>query len=355
MKSEKGKQIDLEQIRRFLREYDGPERNIMEVCGSHTEAVAKYGIPSLLSPKLHLLSGPGCPVCVTTSSYIDRLIELSHRPATCIVTFGDLIRVPGSRTSLSREKGKGAAVEMVYSPMDLLEMARKNPKSEYIFAAVGFETTAPVYAMLLEAVLEEGLENVRLLTAIKTMPEVINHLLAGGAPIDGFLAPGHVSVVTGSGIFCPIAKEYGIPFGVSGFGARELLLALYGIVMNFGRGEVLNYYPSVVTEQGNERAQKLVDTYFEKTDAVWRGLGTVPGSGKVLRSEYRRYDAGSMGLDRDEKMNPACCCDQVLMGKRKPSACPLFGKACNPLHPQGACMVSTEGSCFSYYANKRTD
>lgn len=351
--------MDIEQIKDYLKNYDGPDRNIMEVCGSHTEAVAKYGIPSLLSPRLHLLSGPGCPVCVTTSSYIDRLIALSRKPHTCVVTFGDLIRVPGSRMSLAQAKGDGARVEMVYSPLDILELAEREPETTFVFAAVGFETTTPVYAMLLDTLLEKNggsdTGNIRLLTSIKTMPQVIRHLMKAGAPIDGFLAPGHVSVVTGSAVYEPIAEEFQIPFGVSGFGAGELLVALYGIVQNFGRGVVKNYYPAVVTRSGNEKAAEMIDRYFQTADATWRGLGVVADSGKLLREEYAGFDAGSAGLDRDEKINPACCCDQVLTGRKKPVECPLFGKVCNPMNPQGACMVSTEGSCFSYYVNKRTD
>ena len=345
--------MNFEHITHFLRNYDGPEMNIMEVCGSHTEASARYGIPSLLSPRLHLLSGPGCPVCVTTTAYIDRLIELAVREKTCVVTFGDLIRVPGSHTSLADAKGQGARVEMVYSPMDILELAEKEPDVTFVFAAVGFETTTPVYAMLMDTILSSPesprYQNLRLLTSLKTMPEIICKIMENGAPIDGFLAPGHVSAVTGSRIFEPIAKKYRIPFGVAGFGAEELLLAIYGVVQHYGQGVVKNYYPSVVTEEGNLKAAALVQRYFEPSDAVWRGMGIVEGSGRVLRQEYQKYDAGSMGLNEDVKINPACRCDQILMGKAAPSDCPLFRTACTPEHPQGACMVSAEGSCFSQY------
>ena len=347
--------VTLSDVKDFLLNYDGPKFNIMEVCGSHTGAIAKNGIPRMLSPRIHLLSGPGCPVCVTPSSYIDRLLVLSEEPDTVIATFGDLIRVPGSRESLADKKGAGAEVLMVYSPMDVIEHAKENPHKNYIFAAVGFETTTPVYACLLEAIEKERLSNVKFLTAIKTMPEVISYLMEHDAPIDGFIAPGHVSVVTGYGVFEPIAEKYHIPFGVSGFSGNELLLALYGIVKNAGRGVVKNYYPSVVTRDGNTDAQELTDRYFETCDAVWRGMGSVIGSGRVLRDEYRKYDAGSFGLTGDEKKNAACSCDQVLMGKLKPYECPLYGKVCTPMSPQGACMVSTEGSCFSYFANGRDD
>ncbi len=346
---------DLEEIKKYLKEYDGPEMNIMEVCGSHTEAVAKNGIPGMLSKKIHLLSGPGCPVCVTPSAYIDKLIALSEDEKNVIVTFGDLLRVPGSELSLNDAKGMGRRVEMVYSPLDIITLSKKEPERTFIFAAVGFETTTPVYALLLDKLIREGVRNVKLLTALKTMPEVIAYLMDNDAPIDAFLAPGHVSTVTGYGIFKPLASRYGIPFGVAGFKGEELLIALYGIVKNRGNGVVKNYYPSVVTEKGNEKAEEVIDRYFIKTDAVWRGMGNVPHSGRMIRDEFKDFDAGSEGLTEDKKKNKACSCDKVLMGKMKPADCPLYGKVCNPLNPQGACMVSQEGSCFSYYVNKRTD
>ena len=375
--SSSARQLDM--IREYLACYDGPKLNIMEVCGSHTAAISKNGIRGMLSDHIHLISGPGCPVCVTPSSYIDRLIELALEEHCCIVTFGDLLRVPGSEKSLSMAKGDGARVEMVYSPLDVVELAKREPEVQFVFAAVGFETTTPVYALLMQQLLEEGLENVRLLTALKTMPPVIDYLCANGAPVQGFLAPGHVCVVTGSRAFAALAKKYQIPFGVSGFEAREILLALYGIVkaasggMADGmsdkascgvagaasgseegsqnqRGIVMNFYPSVVSEEGNLRAQQLVERFFAPADACWRGMGVIPASGLLLQPEFQRFDAGSAGLARDQKKNVACCCDQVLMGRMAPDQCPLFGKVCTPLTPQGACMVSTEGSCFSWYA-----
>lgn len=339
----------------YLKNYDGPEMNIMEVCGSHTAAIAKNGIPRMLSPKIHLISGPGCPVCVTPSAYVDKLLELAENPKNCIATFGDLIRVPGSTKNLSIASGEGARVEMVYSPMDVISLAKENPDTNYIFAAVGFETTTPVYALLMETLIQEKLENVQLLTAIKTMPEVIDYVCASGSGVNAFIAPGHVSVVTGSKIYKPIAEKYQIPFGVSGFAGKEMLTALYGIVKARGRGVVMNFYPSVVSENGNENALALIDKYFEKAPAVWRGMGRIEGSGKVLKAEYAKYDAGSKGLDEDIKQNKACNCADVLVGKIRPYQCPLFGKVCTPETPQGACMVSTEGSCFSYLTSNRKD
>ncbi|MBR0398757.1 MAG: hydrogenase formation protein HypD [Eubacterium sp.] len=344
---------DIDKIKKYLAEYDGPEMNIMEVCGSHTGAIARFGIPGMLSDRIHLISGPGCPVCVTPSAYIDRLIELSLKPDTCVVTFGDLLRVPGSVRSLSQAKGEGARVEMVYAPTDMIRLAEQDPATTFVFAAVGFETTMPAYALLLEEVLQKHLTNVKLLTALKTMPEIIEALMESGAKIDAFIAPGHVSVITGSEIYRPLAERWKIPFGVAGFEGQELLHALYGIVLSRGCGRVMNFYPQVVTEKGNLAAQAAVAKYFEPADAVWRGIGMVKHSGRVLRPAYENFDAGSRSLNDDHKVNTACCCDRILTGAMRPSQCPLFGKVCTPLSPQGACMVSTEGSCFSWYSSHR--
>lgn len=345
--------MTLESVEAWLKAYDGPKMRIMEVCGSHTAAISKNGIPGMLSDKIQLLSGPGCPVCVTPSAYIDRLIELAEQPGTCVVTFGDLIRVPGSEKSLALAKGEGARVKMVYSPLDIIPLAKKEPETTWCFAAVGFETTTPVYAVLLDELIKNDITNVRLLTALKTMPEVIDYLMRSGADVQGFIAPGHVSVVTGADIWKPLAGKYSIPFGVAGFEGPELLAAIAGIVMNYGRGVVKNFYSRVVTPQGNVTAQEQVDKYFEKADVTWRGMGKIPGSGKVLRPEYSRFDAGSRGLDGDHKKNRACHCDEVLTGKITPRQCPLFGTVCTPVNPQGACMVSTEGACLSWLAGGR--
>ncbi len=343
--------MNLEEVKQFLKEYDGPQMRIMEVCGSHTAAISKNGIRGMLSPKIQLLSGPGCPVCVTPTAYVDRLVELAMTPDTCVVTFGDMLRVPGSKTSLSEATGLGAKAVMVYSPMEIVQMAEKDPQTTFVFAAVGFETTTPVYALLMEEVIEKKLDNVKLLTALKTMPGVIDYLCREGAKIQGFLAPGHVAAVTGSDIFKPLAEKYQIPFGVSGFEGEEILYALYGIVKEAGCGTVRNFYPQVVCAKGNEKAKTLVDKYFMQADATWRGMGNIPKTGRVLRKEYEMYDAGSQQLNEDNKKNKVCCCDKILMGKMKPQECPLFGKVCKPLTPQGACMVSTEGSCHSAFTS----
>ena len=216
------KKMALSEMRDFLANYDGPEMNIMEVCGSHTAAISKNGIRGMLSEKIHLISGPGCPVCVTPTAYVDKLIELAMTPNTCVVTFGDMLRVPGSKYSLSEVQGMGGRAIMVYSPMDIFALAEKEPATTFVFAALGFETTTPAYALLLEEVIERNIENVKLLTALKTMPGVIEYLCENGASIQGYLAPGHVAAVTGSDLFLPLAEKYQIPFAVSGFEGEEI-------------------------------------------------------------------------------------------------------------------------------------
>ena len=345
--------MSVNEARKIIESYDGPKIRVMEVCGTHTHEIFRLGIRNLLPENIELISGPGCPVCVTPSAYIDRLIDLSLQPDTCVVTVGERLRVPGRERSLSQAKGDGARVEMVYAPTDMIDLAEQDPATTFVFASVGFETTMPAYALLLDEVVQKHLTNVKLLTALKTMPEIIDALMESGAKIDAFIAPGHVSVITGSEIYRPLAKRWRIPLGVAGCEGPELLHALSGIVLSRGCGRVMNFYPQVVTEKGNAAAQDAVRKYFEPADAVWRGIGMVKQSGRVLRSEYEEYDAGSRSLNDDHKVNNACCCDRILTGAMRPSQCPLFGKVCTPLSPQGACMVSTEGSCFSWYSSHR--
>lgn len=344
--------LTIEEIGKRLGEYEGEEIRIMEVCGSHTAAIAKYGVRSILSPRIRLISGPGCPVCVTPTAYVDRLIELASTPKTAVVSFGDLLRVPGSRYSLSEAKGRGEDVRMVYAPMDTLKLAVEEPDTTFVFAAVGFETTAPVYTLLLDEIIGKGIGNVKLLTSIKTMPGVLRWLLDSETKIDGFLAPGHVCAITGSEYFAPLAKEYHKPFAVSGFEAEELLIAIYGLVQMIqeGRCTVENFYPSVVSAGANEVAFSQLEKYFRVTEAGWRGFGVVEESGLLLKPEYERYDAGSAGLFEDRKRNGACSCGEILKGEKTPWDCPLFGKVCTPQNPQGACMVSYEGSCLSAFS-----
>ncbi len=341
------------EYQKFLETYDSEPIRLMEVCGTHTGAISRNGIPSLLSPKIRLISGPGCPVCVTVTAYIDRLIELSLQPNCVVASFGDLLRVTGSSQCLNDAKAQGGQVRMVYSPMDVLKLAKEEPDKTFVFAAVGFETTTPIYALLLEEAHKDGIHNIKLLTSLKTMPSVIDWVCGNQGGIDGFIAPGHVSVITGSALFRPLAEKYSIPFAVAGFEPQQILLAIYALVKRRGKGEALNLYPSVVTEEGNLAAQDIVNRYFEPCSASWRGMGIIPGSGMQLRPEFAQYDAGSADLIDDHTANPNCRCAQVLTGAIGPRQCPLFGRACTPQNPSGACMVSTEGSCYQYYVNKR--
>ncbi|MCR5625321.1 MAG: hydrogenase formation protein HypD [Lachnospiraceae bacterium] len=342
---------NIEKIVDFLKNYNGKELTIMEVCGSHTAAITKSGIKDIISPKIRFVSGPGCPVCVTISSYIDKLIELSKSENTEVVTFGDLMRVPGSFSSLQAEKGKGAKVQMVYSPMDTFKLAEINPDTNYIFAAVGFETTIPVYACMMDYILANNIKNVKLLTSLKVMPPAISWLMDNNANIDAFIAPGHVSVIIGSEAYVPLSEKYKVPFAVTGFKPEELCVGIAGLVKMCmdEKPAVKNYYPSVVLSEGNKMALDKIFKYFKYDKAVWRGLGAIDDSGLVLKEEYLEFDAGSTGLSEDIKINAGCSCDKVLMGKLTPNQCPLFKKVCNPQNPQGACMVSEEGSCFQSF------
>lgn len=336
-----------QEILDYLRDYDGEEVRIMEVCGTHTASISHTGIRKLLSPKIKLISGPGCPVCVTVTSYIDRCIEIAKMEGHVLVSFGDMLRVPGSKGSLRDAGADGAKVQMVYSPLDTLKLCEKHPETTYVFAAVGFETTTPIYAVLLQKAEEQKITNLKLLTSLKVMPPVISWVCENQHNVDGFLAPGHVSVITGSELFVPLAERFDLPFVVSGFEAEELLASIYALVRLKGQGKVMNLYPSVVTKEGNTEAQALVNRYFEPGAATWRGMGSIPDSGMYLRPDYEKYDMGSRALDQDNVHNKACQCAKVLTGQIESKECPLFGTVCTVEHPQGACMVSGEGACFT--------
>lgn len=347
--------MDIKTVLNDLKSYDGEDITLMEICGTHTASISENAIASLLSDKIHLVSGPGCPVCVTVSAYIDKLCELALEENNVIVTFGDMIRVPGSAQSLKDVRAEGADIRMVYSPDEMLSLAKAEPGKTFVFSAVGFETTTPAYALLLEQAIEENIGNIRLLTALKTMPPVIRHLCSSDNRIDGFIAPGHVAAITGSEVFSTLADEYGIPFAVSGFTAEEILASIYALIRMRREGKAVNLYKSVVNRKRNEKAAMIVERYFEPYDAAWRGLGTIKGSGLILREEFSRFDAGSKMLCDDYSHQKGCLCAEIIAGMKKPYECPLYKKICTPENPKGACMVSNEGSCFNYLINSRND
>ncbi len=340
----------LEEMLQILKNYDGEPITFMEVCGTHTGAIAKMGIKSLLSSKIALVSGPGCPVCVTPVEYIDTLCELAKQENTCVVSFGDMLRVPGTKQCLKEAMAEGARVTMIYSPFEAIKMAEKHPDITYVFAAVGFETTTPIYAMMIKEVLDKKMNNLKLLTALKTMPEAISYICKENTRIVGFIAPGHVCTITGSKEYSSLAKKHGVPFVVAGFDEKQIITAIYLLVQNSGTNRMYNLYQEVVTEDGNETAKNLVSTYFEPCDTTWRGIGMIPGSGLRIRKEFKHLTMDSSRLIGDAKpVASACICSSILLGKALPTDCLLYqNDSCTPEHPVGACMVSLEGTCNCY-------
>jgi len=339
----------MESARQIVESYRGRKLRIMEVCGTHTHEIFRLGIRKLLPPQIELISGPGCPVCVTPAGYIDEAVTLALEHGAVICTFGDLIRVPGSETSLAGARPKGAVVKPVYSPLDAVEFAQQNPDKQVVFLAVGFETTVPAACLAVKHAAKLGLANFSILGSNKTMPNAYK-ALEGSA--DAFLYPGHVNAITGTAV-CEELAAHGVSGVVAGFTADEIVTALAVIVTlsQTGKPFFRNCYPRVVKPEGSPAALKLMEAVMKPCDAEWRGLGVIPGSGLTLREEYAAFDARlkfSLPPIRG-KSHPACRCGEVLQGKCKSTDCKLFGTACTPLHPVGACMVSNEGACSAYY------
>jgi len=328
----------------------------MEVCGTHTMAIFETGLRSrLVDMGITLLSGPGCPVCVTDQFHIDLAIHIASDPKVIFCTFGDMLRVPGTEGSLTDARAKGAQVEVVYSPMDALELARKTPQRRVVFLAIGFETTAPAVAWTLRKARMEGVINFQVFCVHKTIPGPMRMLAKNpDLNIDGFLCPGHVSVIIGEKAFIPVAFA-GAPCAIAGFEAVDILRGVLSLVnqCNDGEARVDNTYGRVVTRQGNVNAQKIVDEVLSPATVAWRGLGTIPESGLELSDEYWEHDVRRL-YTRFEPPPPNrqlqdCRCGEVLIGKITPPQCRYFGKTCNPDSPFGPCMVSQEGSCHAYY------
>ena len=344
--------IDL--LAHALQNYRGAPIRLMEVCGTHTHQLSKLGIPALLSPDITLISGPGCPVCVTPAGYIDRAAALSRLPASTLLSFGDMLRVPGRNGSLLDAKAAGGSIQLIYSPLDALTYAQKEPGRTFYLAAVGFETTLPLYALLLQRMQEQSLSNIRLLTAVKALLPGLAWLCGQSPSIDGFIGPGHVSAILGSDSFKPFCQKYQMPMSIAGFSYEHLIAALYDLMeqKQLGSYEVHNLYPGVVTREGNPAALHLIQRYFTPVPSLWRGLGRIEGSGYGLAAEFAAFDAGR--YDESDLQDGQCLCGSILTGKAQPVDCPCFGTACTPLHPLGPCMVSSEGACGIWQATART-
>ena len=337
-----------------IRQRSKTTARFMEFCGGHTVTIFRYGIRQLLPSTIEMVSGPGCPICVTANADLDRAIALSKIPGVIITTFGDMLKVPGSRSSLEKAKADGAEVRTVYSATDALDIAQANPKSSVVFLGIGFETTAPTIAASILQAEEKGIENYHVLSLHKVCPPVIRALLdSGEVELQGLVCPGHVSAVIGSHPWEFIAQEYGIPCVISGFEPLDILQCVEMLVEQVEKGEagVEIAYRRGVRPEGNQVALKLMERVFEPSGARWRGMGEIPGSGLKIREEYQRFDAEA---NFDIKTEPpvehkGCLCGEILRGVKTPADCKLFAKACTPENPVGPCMVSAEGSCSAYY------
>lgn len=338
---------DIYEVLRYLGEYEGPAIKIMEVCGTHTDSILRNGIRGLISERIRLISGPGCPVCVTEEPYIDRACEIAGKEGYAAYTFGDMLRVKGVKHSLSEAKAQGARVGILYSPLEVLDKAKKERDTTHVVLAVGFETTAPVYGLLLQSCMEDKIDNVKLFTSIKRIIPAIEHICGmRNSSIDGFICPGHVSVTIGEKPYIALAEKFGKPFTIAGFSGHHIIMAVYDLVLQVlsGRAEVHNLYRSTVRENGNIKCRELIDRCFEAAPAVWRGIGAINDSGLVMRKEFADYELPYMsGAYKEEKS--ICMCGSVMTGEILPPECPMFGRVCTPEEPKGPCMVSAEGAC----------
>ncbi|MDD4572233.1 MAG: hydrogenase formation protein HypD [Clostridia bacterium] len=329
-----------------------PKMVFMEVCGTHTMAIYKNALQQLLPNNIKLISGPGCPVCVTPMNYIDELVAIGKTGAI-ITTFGDMLRVPGSRISLQQAAAQGVDVRIVYSPLEALEIAEVYADKAVVFAGIGFETTAPLVAVAIVKAKQKALKNFFVLTAHKTMPSALTTLLRDNKTINGLLCPGHVAVVTGSNYFHFVSKELGLAAVITGFEAHDIMQSILMLVKQCKAGitKLENQYSRMVTAEGNTKAMSLMNEVFEPSDGLWRGLGNIKNGSLVIRAKFKAYDAKEKftvftgSVQEDEN----CLCGQILKGLARPADCKLFGDMCTPEHPIGACMVSSEGSCAAHY------
>jgi hydrogenase expression/formation protein HypD len=331
--------------------------SFMEVCGGHTMAIQKFGIPFLLPETIRLISGPGCPVCVSDRKYIDQAIAYSRLRDVIITTYGDLIRVPGSTSSLDEEKAKGADIRIVYSILDALMIAKNNKSKKIVFLGIGFETTAPSSAAGVVKAQMAGIRNFYLYSSHKIMPPAMEALIDEGVKLNGYIAPGHVSTITGMGIYRNIPEKYGLGCVISGFEPVDLLTAIYMLVKQVEANDpkVENAYTRVVKPEGNIKAREMMEEVFELRNDWWRGLGVLPKSGMALREKYGAFDAEKqIAVDVEPtREDKGCICGEVLKGVKTPKDCKLFARGCTPNNPVGACMVSHEGACHAFYRYNR--
>jgi len=328
---------------------------LMEVCGTHTMAIGKAGLRKILPQNIFLISGPGCPVCVSPNEYIDKAIEYSKMKNTIISTFGDMMKVPGSYSSLEKEKGNGADIRVVYSPMDALKIAEENKRKNVIFLGIGFETTAPTVALTIKTSFEKNIKNFFVYSGHKLIPPAMEVLVQDKKiEIDGFICPGHVSTIIGGMPYKFIPQKYGISCVITGFEPVDILQAIYTLVKKITKKQkpsVEIQYKRSVKKQGNEKAKQIIEDVFEITDSKWRGLGNIKKSGLKIKDKYKEIDAEENFevKVKEVKENPNCICGDILKGVKNPKQCPLFLKKCNPENPVGPCMVSSEGTCASYF------
>jgi len=338
-----------EEIRKAVDK--GRTYNIMEVCGTHTMSVFRFGLKGILPANIRLISGPGCPVCVTPNEFIDKAIAIANMKAVIIATFGDMLKVPGSRSSLEKEKASGADIRIVYSSIDALDLARQNPKKEVVFLGIGFETTAPTIAQSILAASREHLKNYSVLCGHKTMPEVLKTLVADKiTKIDSFLLPGHVSAVIGSRPYQFLSKKYRKNCVICGFEPTDILQSILMIIKQ-KMPKVDIQYDRIIERCGNKLAQRSIEKVFQESESTWRGFGILPKSGLKIRREYKDFDAQLKFRPKidEPRDNTRCFCGYILKGVKTPYDCPSFAKTCTPENPAGACMVSSEGTCAAYY------
>jgi hydrogenase expression/formation protein HypD len=332
----------------------GERLRFMEVCGTHTVSIFRSGIRSLLPEGIELVSGPGCPVCVTPVGEIDRAIALTHLKDVILLTFGDLMRVPGTSSSFNRERAQGRDIRVVTSPLDAVQIALEEPKKKIIFFGVGFETTSPSIAAAVKEAERRGAGNLYLLSSQRLIPPALKALLSSGkVHIDGFILPGHVSVIIGKDPYSFLVRDFSLRGVITGFDAIDILQGIYMLVRQKeeGRFEIENQYVRAVRDEGNRRAREFMDEVFEPVAARWRGLGVIPESGLLLREAFKDIDAAeAFGVPYEDKEDPpGCACGEILQGLKRPPDCLLFGKRCTPEDPVGPCMVSSEGSCAAFY------